>query len=202
MIRERSHQSTSDGFSPLSKCCVIKIPSPDTQLSEEPVEHAVFYIGRQARALVQRGYVLYRGNELKLLQDTYKKLLAFKEQRQDFWIWVPALQGIRSHEIQSRFLFCWDVDADGSKGSLCLQVYFALQYLGVWRCTFYHQRDCFSINKNLWLALQVAVTAQEVLWPLVRKWVSYIHWVLLIYVFLPMDVPQPKVTVTGLIQTF
>lgn len=51
-----------------------------------------FYIWRKAKALVQRGYVLYQGNELKLLQDTYTKLLVFKEQCQDFWIWVPALQ--------------------------------------------------------------------------------------------------------------
>jgi len=36
--------------------------------------------------------MLHKGKELKLLQDTYTKLLAFKEQRQDFWIRVPALQ--------------------------------------------------------------------------------------------------------------
>lgn len=83
-----------------------------------------------------------------------------------------SASGICSHEIQSRFLFCWDVDADGSKGSLCLRVYFALRYRGFWGCTFYHQQDCFSINKNLWLALQVAVIAWEVIWLLVRKWVS------------------------------
>lgn len=97
--------------------------------------------------------------------------------------------GICSHEIQSRFLFCWDIESDGSKGSLCLRVYLALQYLGVWGCTFYQQQDCFSINENWRLALQVAVIAWEVIWLLVRISVSYAHWVVLIYIFLPVDVP-------------
>ena len=88
-----------------------------------------------------------------------------------------SASGICSHEIQSRFLFCWDIDTGGSRGSLCLRVYFALQYLGVWGCTFYHRQDCFSVNKNLRLALQVAVIAWEVIWPLVRKWVSEVRWV-------------------------
>lgn len=115
-------------------------------------------------------YVLYQGDELKLPQDTYTKPLAFKEQPQDCWSWDSGFpSGICSHEIQPWFLFCWDVDADHSKGSLCLQVYFALEDLRAWGCTFWHQQDCFSFNKNLWAALQGTVSAWDVIWLLGRK---------------------------------
>lgn len=143
-----------------------------------PLAHTRFSIRRHSNALVERGYVLYQGKELKLQQDTHTKLLAFKEQRQGFWIWVPALQEFAvtkdSHDSFSAEM--------AAKGPFDFQVFLH------WGCAFYHQ-DCFRTSKNLQLALQVAVIAWEVILLLVRKWVFYIHWLLLIYNLLPMDVP-------------